>query len=122
MATPEAAENFSLENLNIIGPGHYAKNGYPHREWAWLRQHQPVAWIQHPKTDPFWAITKHADLVQISKQPRLFLNGPRLLVFVNESGMEQSPTPPFRPSTPPGLLPAEAPRRRCRGFDLTGSS
>jgi len=92
----QLSPDISLENLNIIGPGHYAKNGYPHQEWAWLRKHKPVFWCEHPKTDPFWAITKHADLVQISKQPRLFLNGPRLLVFVNESGMEQSPTPPFR--------------------------
>ncbi len=92
----QLSPDISLENLNIIGPGHYAKNGYPHQEWAWLREHKPVFWCEHPKTDPFWAITKHADLVQISKQPHLFLNGPRLLVFVNESGMEQSPTPPFR--------------------------
>jgi len=92
----QLSPDISLENLNIIGPEHYAKNGYPHKEWAWLREHKPVFWCEHPKTYPFWAITKHADLVQISKQPRLFLNGPRLLVFVNESGMEQSPTPPFR--------------------------
>jgi cholest-4-en-3-one 26-monooxygenase len=86
----------SLDNLNIIGPDHYAKNGYPHKEWAYLRKHKPVFWCEYPNTDPFWAITRHADIVEISKQPRLFLNGPRLLVFVNESGMEQSPTPPFR--------------------------
>src|SRR5258708_5244567 len=72
------------------------KNGYPHREWTYLRKHKPVFWCEHPKTDPFWAITKHADIIQISKQPRLFLNGPRLLVFVNEDGVEESPTPPFR--------------------------
>ncbi|MDO8432140.1 MAG: cytochrome P450 [Candidatus Binatus sp.] len=97
MSTPqELSPELSPESLNIIGPEHYAKNGYPHREWAWLRKHKPVSWCEYPNTDPFWAITKHADLVQISKQPRLFLNGPRLLVFVNESGMEQSPTPPFR--------------------------
>ena len=93
MATEQA---LTLESLNIIGPEYYAKNGYPHREWTFLRKHKPVFWCEYPKTDPFWAITKHADIVQISKQPRLFLNGPRLLVFVNESGMEESPTPPFR--------------------------
>jgi cholest-4-en-3-one 26-monooxygenase len=97
MATQQQpSSELSLENLNIIGPQHYAQNGYPHREWAFLRKNKPVFWCEYPNTDPFWAITKHADLVQISKQPRLFLNGPRLLVFVNESGMEQSPTPPFR--------------------------
>jgi cytochrome P450 len=29
---------------------------------------------------PFWAITKHADIVTIGKQPEKFLNGPRLVL------------------------------------------
>ena len=29
---------------------------------------------------PFWAITKHADIVTIGKRPRQFLNGPRLVL------------------------------------------
>jgi len=89
-------QEFSPDKINIIGPDHYAKNGYPHAEWAYLRKHEPVFWCEHPNTDPFWAITRHADIVHISKQPRLFLNGPRLLIFVNDPGMEQAPTPPFR--------------------------
>jgi cytochrome P450 len=89
-------KNFSLDNIDIIGPDHYAKNGYPHAEWTYLRKHKPVFWCQHPNTDPFWAITKHADIINISRQPRLFLNGPRLLVFVPEAGIEPAPTPPFR--------------------------
>ena len=90
------AKTFSLDNIDIIGPDHYAKNGYPHGEWTYLRKHKPVFWCEHPNTDPFWAITKHADIVQISRQPRLFLNGPRLLIFVPEEGVEPAPTPPFR--------------------------
>ena len=89
-------QNFSLETLDVIGPDHYAKNGYPHREWAYLRKHQPVSWREHPHTDPFWAITKHADIVAISKQPSLFVNSKRLLVFVGEPGVEPANTPPFR--------------------------
>jgi len=59
-------------------------------------QAQAGVLVRASKTDPFWAITKHADIIQIAKQPQLFLNGPRLLIFVNESGTEESPTPPFR--------------------------
>jgi cytochrome P450 len=86
---------FSLDTIDIIGPDHYAENGYPHAEWTYLRKHKPVFWYQHQHTDPFWAITKHADIVNISRQPRLFVNGPRLLVFVQEEGVEPTPTPPF---------------------------
>ena len=34
-----------------------------------------------PNVDPFWAITKHADIIELGKQPELFLNAPRLAVF-----------------------------------------
>jgi cytochrome P450 len=52
-----------------------------------------VAWITYPNTDPFWAITKHADIVEISKQPNLWEITKRLLVFVNEAGAEANPNP-----------------------------
>lgn len=70
--------------LDCISAPHYEQHGYPYREWAWLRRHEPVAWIEHPDYDPFWAITKHADVIELSKQPELFENGPRLAVFSNK--------------------------------------
>ncbi|MGH7812374.1 MAG: cytochrome P450 [Candidatus Binataceae bacterium] len=91
-----AEQELSLDNIDIIGPRHYEKNGYPHREWAFLRKNKPVFWCEYPHTDPFWAITKHADIIQISKQPNLFLNGPRLLVMPLESGMPPPEEPPLR--------------------------
>jgi cholest-4-en-3-one 26-monooxygenase len=89
-------QEISPSNLNIIGPDHYATNGYPHAEWAYLRKNKPVYWCEWPLTDPFWAITKHADIVQISKQPKLFINSKRLLVFVPDKPSEEEPVPPFR--------------------------
>src|SRR5262249_9578689 len=75
-----------LDLANIISGDYFQKNGYPHAEWTYLRQHRPVTRIDHPRTDPFWAITKAADIMEISKQPRLWLNGPRLAVFLLEEG------------------------------------
>src|SRR5713226_6695807 len=82
------AESLTLDSLDIISPEHYAKNGYPHREWAYLRENAPVYWYDRPNVDPFWAITKHADIIQISKQPKVFLNGPRLLVLPRDQNIE----------------------------------
>jgi len=67
--------------LDVASPEHYEQNGYPHREWTWLRRHAPVFWYDRPNVEPFWAITRHADVIEISKQPELFLNAPRLAVF-----------------------------------------
>jgi cytochrome P450 len=72
---------FDPKTLDIIGERHYAANGYPHAEWAWLRANEPVFWFERPEVNPFWAITKHADIISIGKQPDLFLNGPRMAVF-----------------------------------------
>jgi cholest-4-en-3-one 26-monooxygenase len=83
---PSSGEpDFDLETLDIISPDHYVKHGYPHAEWKYLRQHAPVHWYEgHGTVDPFWAITRHADVIELSKQPELFQNEPRLAVFPNE--------------------------------------
>lgn len=73
-----------LTTLDIATPEHYEKNGYPHREWTYLRRHAPVFWYERQNVDPFWAITKHADIIELSKQPTRFLNEPRIAVFTNE--------------------------------------
>jgi cholest-4-en-3-one 26-monooxygenase len=76
----EAPGSPTLDTLDIISPERYERDGYPHHEWAYLRKHAPVYWYDRPTVRPFWAITRHADIITISRQPRLFLNAPRLLV------------------------------------------
>jgi cytochrome P450 len=69
-----------FENFHLIHPDHYAAHGYPHPVWARLRREDPVHWFDQTSGMPFWAITKHADIVTIGKQPEKFLNGPRLVL------------------------------------------
>ena len=46
---------------------------FPNAEaFAWLRQNRPVGLIDVERFDPFWAITKHADILEISRNPDLF--------------------------------------------------
>jgi len=76
-----AAMSAALESLDVISDDTYAENGYPHEAWAILRREAPVYWYQRSGVLPFWAITKHEDIVRISKNPQLFKNEPRLGVF-----------------------------------------
>jgi cholest-4-en-3-one 26-monooxygenase len=87
----ESASEFSLDTIEIVSPDHYQKNGYPHAEWTYLRKHHPVFHVERPRVDPFWAITKAADIREISIQPRQWLNGPRLAVFMLEEGADGPP-------------------------------
>jgi cytochrome P450 len=70
-----------FDEIDIIGNDTFAEHGYPHAAWARLRRESPVHWWERGVKVPFWAITKHADIIEISKQPRRNLNAPRLAVF-----------------------------------------
>jgi cholest-4-en-3-one 26-monooxygenase len=50
----------------------FARHGYPHDLWTRLRAEAPVAFCAPPGYEPFWAITKHADVMEISRQPERF--------------------------------------------------
>ena len=49
-----------------------ARDGYPHDVWTRLRAEEPVARFEPDGYEAFWAITKHADILEISKQPLRF--------------------------------------------------
>jgi len=70
-----------LDALDFYSSETYEKNGYPHAEWGRLRREAPVYWTERPGLIPFWAITRHEDIVALSRQPKLWQNAPRLAVF-----------------------------------------
>ena len=70
----------TLDTFNIVHPAHYAALGYPHDIWTRLRREQPVSWWSRTDGAPFWAITKHRDITEISTQPGKFVSGPRLVM------------------------------------------
>ncbi len=62
-----AAPHLTLDTIDIIGPDHYQQNGYPHEEWALLRREAPIYWYDRTEGDPFWAVTKHEDIITLAK-------------------------------------------------------
>ncbi len=69
------------DDFNIIHPDGYAEWGYPHHVWTRLRAEDPVHWWDDTEGLPFWAITKHADITEISKRPDIFISDPRIVVL-----------------------------------------
>ena len=74
------AQALKIETRSLVDPVDYANHGYPHDIWTRLRAEEPVSWWEQKVGVPFWAVTKHADIVAIGKQPETFLNGPRLVI------------------------------------------
>ncbi|MGH7915416.1 MAG: cytochrome P450, partial [Candidatus Binataceae bacterium] len=76
----------TLDTLDIINPDLYVQRGYPHEEWALLRKEAPVFRYQRMGVEPFWAVTTHADIVNVSRQPDLFRSSQMLFVTQDEPG------------------------------------
>jgi len=80
------------DGSELIDPKYYAQHGPPHDIWTQLRAESPVHWCEPNGVEPFWAITKHADVCKISTRPDLFVNGPGITVLTarENEALEQS--------------------------------
>ncbi len=57
--------------IDIYDPDRYTR-GIPHEQFAWLRAHAPVYRHPHPDGGSFWALSRHADVVAVSRDFRTF--------------------------------------------------
>ena len=71
----------SLDAVDVITALRYAERGYPHDEWTRLRREDPVHWCTTEGYKPFWAVTRHSDIVEVSKQPELFRSFGRFILL-----------------------------------------
>lgn len=86
-------------SFHLVHPDDYAAHGYPHDEWRRLRREDPVHWFDRTDGIPFWAITKHADIIEVSKQPAKFQSAGRFILFpdaVAPPGQTLEEAPPLR--------------------------
>jgi len=58
-------------------PAAYADEARFHAACAQLRREAPVVRVEAKGFNPFWAVTKHEDVMEISRQPERWLNAPR---------------------------------------------
>ncbi len=73
----------------LADPQAYTDERRLHAALAHLRANAPVSWVQVPDYRPFWAITKHADIMEIERNNTLFTNWPRPVLTTAE-GDEQA--------------------------------
>src|SRR6185369_14712667 len=51
-----------------------------HALFTAMRRDAPVVWLEPDEYPPFWAITKHADVIDIERQHHRFVNEPRAVL------------------------------------------
>jgi cytochrome P450 len=68
----------------------YADERRLHAALTHLRATAPVSWVDVPDYRPFWAITKHTDIMDIERANNLFTNWPRPVLATVEGDELQS--------------------------------
>ena len=73
------AAELSLEEAGFVFTSStaYTDPEHWHQAAAKVRAEDSVHWVDHPKFNPFWAITRHTDVMEIELHNEDFLNEPR---------------------------------------------
>lgn len=79
----------SLDTIDIHSTSLYVERGYPWQEWDLLRREAPVFWYEREGIDPFHAVTRHADVLTVSKHSEIFVNSRRLRLQTREDDERQ---------------------------------
>ena len=80
MSTPTMDEAAKV----LADPQAYADESKLHAALAHLRVNAPVSWVDVRNYRPFWAITRHADVLDIERNNALFTNWPRPVLTTAE--------------------------------------
>jgi cytochrome P450 len=60
-------------------------DGRIHETYRWLRRNEPMGVAEIEGVDPFWVVTRHPDILEISRQNDLFHNGDRNPVITTQA-------------------------------------
>ena len=74
---------------SITSPKSYAAPAILLADLAWLRAHDPGSLIETENFDPFWAVTKHADIMQVGRDKALFHSGERQTILADRAGVRR---------------------------------
>ena len=109
-----------INTIDLHRPQRYERSGFPWAECDLLREQAPVFYYERDDIEPFWAVTKHADIMTVSDNPQVFINGgPRLRMALkgkpeiaraglDSFGQERN----WDPDEPPDMVFMDNPRHR----------
>jgi cytochrome P450 len=77
--------------LTVVDPTAYAEEDRLHEACTVLRRESPVHWVDgRPGYNPFWVITRRADILEIEKNHQVFRNHPRPVLVPAEEDARQA--------------------------------
>jgi cytochrome P450 len=87
----EAPHDPTLEEcgLAFLTGATFQDEAFFHRVSTKLRHEDPVHWVEHPDFNPFYVLTKHADILDVELHPAEFLNAPRAILGTKTTDAER---------------------------------
>ncbi len=74
-AVQQACQPADVLNAELMG-----HEDTMHGIFDYLREHDPVSWVEHPDYDPFWSLTRYDDIKFIGSNNDRFLSAPRTVL------------------------------------------
>ncbi len=81
------SDDLSLEQAGLayLTGTTFTDEAFFHAASAKLRAEDPVHWVEHPDFNPFYLLTKHADVLEVELHQNQFLNAPRAILGTKEA-------------------------------------
>ncbi|HQA18339.1 MAG TPA: cytochrome P450 [Novosphingobium sp.] len=73
----------------IIDPKAYSEREIVDAAFAEIRASQPLDKAELDEIEPFWVVSRHADIKEIERQPDVFRNGDKSTFMTNREGNEK---------------------------------
>ncbi|MGX9429946.1 MULTISPECIES: cytochrome P450 [Bradyrhizobium] len=70
----------------VVSPRAHAERNELLADLRWLRANNTVGLVEADGYDPFWLVTRHRDVYDVSRQNSLFINGERPIGIIDRAG------------------------------------
>jgi cytochrome P450 len=101
----------------IVDPKAHADFDRIHAAYTWARANNPVGIAEVDGFDPFWVVTKHADIMQVGRDNQTFHNSDRSSTVFPRASIEQFIAMTGKPNITDSLIALDDPEhRKLRGI------
>jgi len=101
----------------IVDPEAHANLDCIHGAYSWMRANNPLGVAELDGYDPFWVVTKHADVMQVGRDNQTFRSSERCEVVYPRAAIEQYIAARGNPHPSDNLISIDDPEhRKLRGL------
>ncbi|MEO8296254.1 MAG: cytochrome P450 [Burkholderiales bacterium] len=101
----------------IVDPKVHADLDRLHAAYSWARAHNPLGIAQVEGFDPFWVVTKHADIMEVGRDAETYHNSDRSSVVFPKATIDQFVAMTGKPNVSDTLIALDGDQhRKLRGI------